>query len=155
MKRKFWYYHRKKKFLSDYELQLFYNLMINYFVNKNGGRYYVLSQVRIADLIYIPWYKLKFYWSVDFLICDFENDMKPLLAIELNWGEHSKNLKRRIADYRKKKLFKRAWIPLVYVWNEELKDLKFLVKKLRTQFVIETNMSEYNNDRFKTKKGES
>ena len=110
------------KFLTDNEL-VFYKEMFSFLYKNYHTKYVLLTQVRMADLCYIKRSLLKKYWSVDFVICDLENDMKPVVAIELNWWEHYWFVWRKNSDTRKEKLLKKNNIPLVTIKNEELKDL--------------------------------
>lgn len=132
---------KKEEFLTTKERILFYRLKI-LLIEKFWLKYYLLTQVRITDLIKYKWNEIKHYWSLDFVICDFYNEMKPILAIELNWHEHSINPIRKFSDYRKKKILKTIWIPLIIIWNWELNDIEFLAEKLYQKILININLNE-------------
>jgi len=105
-----WKFYKKKALLNKNELNFFYEL--NKYLKKNfWEKYYVLSQVRILDFFQKAHSIKTFKWSLDFLICDFENNMEPILAIELNWYSHL-NFFQRISDRSKKELLEKRWIPL-------------------------------------------
>lgn len=118
----FWKKQKEKKFLSDNEL-FFYNEMHSFLSKNYHTKFQLHTQVRLADFCVIKRSLIKHYWSVDFLICDLEDGMKPIVAIELNWKEHYKWSWRKDSDNRKKELLKMNNIPLVTIKNEELNNL--------------------------------
>lgn len=91
--------------------------------------------MRIADLIKTNWYGVKHYGSVDFLICDFQDSMKPIVAIELNWKEHYLNFWRRNSDYRKRKILNKHWIFLYCIKNEELEHIADKINDINNRYL--------------------
>lgn len=143
----------KGSFLTDNELT-FYKEMFSFLFKNYHTKYQLLAQVRMADLCYIKRSLLKKYWSVDFVICDLENDMKPVVAIELNWWEHYWFDWRKEADTRKGKLLKKNNIPLVTIKNEELKDLSkriYEINDILNGRIVENNVANENNIQEKLK----
>ncbi len=118
----FWKKQKEKKFLSDNEF-FFYKEMLSFLSKKYHTKFQLDTQVRLADFCVIKRSLIKHYWSVDFLICDLEDGMKPIVAIELNWKEHYRWFWRKESDDRKKELLKMNNIPLVTIKNEELNNL--------------------------------
>lgn len=116
------YNKKEKKILSDNEL-FFYKELHSFLFKNYNSKYQLETQVRLADFCVIKRNLIKHYWSVDFLICDFENGMKPVVAIELNWKEHYRWFWRRESDKRKIELLKMNNIPLIIIKNEELDNL--------------------------------
>lgn len=102
--------YKNKDLLNKNELAFFYEL--KKYLNKNfWEKYYILSQVRVLDFFQKSHSLKTFKWSLDFLICDFDNAMKPVLAIELNWYSHL-GFWQRLKDKSKRQLLEKREIPL-------------------------------------------
>ena len=91
---------------------------------------------------WLSWEKKKafkpHYWSVDFLIVDFENKFRPMIAIELSWWERSPHeFEDQIEqDQKKKDLFNMSDIQykMFEDWDEN-----------RKEFVTDTILSIMND----------
>lgn len=124
--------YKPKKFLTDNEYNYFCFLK-NYLSTKYSDKYVVLTQVRILDLFQKPRRVKTYKGSIDFLICDFYNEMKPVLAIELDWEDHNR-LFQRYKDKQKKEIMKKSGIPLIVFMNW---DETFWNQRLETKIKIE------------------
>lgn len=86
--------YRKKDYLLTKAERSFYGALLN---AAKDQRVVVFAKVRLGDLLYLPkgTENRASYWNkiqskhIDFLICDQDN-VKPLLAVELNDSSHER-----------------------------------------------------------------
>lgn len=124
-----------KRFLWPNEKD-FYKTLYKILHKEYWDRYIIFSQVRMKDMFerrskLYPWVN----WSVDFLIVDFEENLKPVLAIELDGDNHKTDLHQKELDIMKNKLFSISPFNLIridnidknnsdYIWNQVIPEIE-------------------------------
>lgn len=123
-------FEAKKYFFSYSELEL-YKLLSGFL----SWQYDIFPKVRLLDLADTK-YKINFskiaQKHVDFLIVDKKNHCTPILAIELNGNSHNTK-KMETRDEFVWEFFDIIKIPLLTIWNDELKNSDEVVEKIKKQ----------------------
>lgn len=125
-------YYRKKTLLNEKEQVLFHRL-----IEAMPG-YYVMAQVRLADIVGVKAKKPEFWtWfnplkskSVDFVICD--KTLAILACIELDGKTHD-NAERQKADQEKDLALNTAGIPILRIEANKItstEEIKALLEKI-------------------------
>lgn len=132
--------YKRKPLFSSKEKELFKLLLERLKTKKYWNNYYVLSHVRLNDLFDIKkgtdWEETIDIWvlgHVDFLIIN-KNDLKPELAIELNWFSHCFPKQRRM-DKVKEHAFEsceKVEIKFRTIKNKDLWKWEETIKKIDT-----------------------
>lgn len=124
----------KKEFLMSEAEKKFYFVLSEIL----GNDYLIFSKVRMADLLFLSKMSNSRYYHyqnkiqskhVDFLICDKEN-IKPLLAIELDDSSHSK-MDRILRDQLVDKIFENANFPIMHIPVSVSYDKESLLQRIR------------------------
>lgn len=112
-----WPYLKKDSLLTEAEKKFYFVLS-----EIIGNDYLIFSKVRMADLLYLPKMSNRDFYHyqnkiqskhIDFLICNKE-DIKPLLAIELDDSSHLK-VNRILRDELVDKIFESASLPIIHI----------------------------------------
>ena len=122
-------YVRKNYFLTKAEID-FFRVLEKAVENK----YYVFPQVRISDLVLVKTKREDYYKyrnkidrkSVDFILAEKEN-LKPLLAIELDDSSHNYK-KRRARDEFVEKALRDAGLSLLRIKYKRSYDIQEILK---------------------------
>lgn len=123
-----WY--EQNEFLHEYEIK-FYKTLYKVIHKEYWDRYHIFSQVNMQELFQKK--KPQAFWlnmALDFLIVDYENDLNPVLAIELNWDNHYTDPVQGARDLKKKNIFSISKIPLVYIKNKDAENEQIVYDKI-------------------------
>ena len=112
----------------------FYRTLYKILHREYWERYIIFSQVRMKDMFerrskLYPWVN----WSVDFLIVDFEDNFKPIVAIELDWDNHKKDPHQKELDIVKNKLFSISPIHLIRIDNADKNNEYYIFDEIITE----------------------
>lgn len=127
-----WPYLKKDSLLTEAERKFYFAL-----TEILGNGYMIFSKVRMADLLYLPKMSNSDFYHyqnkiqskhVDFLICDKEN-IKPLLAIELDDSSHSK-FNRILRDELVDKIFESAKLSIIHIRTASSYSSEDLLQKI-------------------------
>lgn len=118
----------KQYFFSYSELELY--KVLSGFLSK---QYAIFPKVRLLDLADTK-YKINFnkiaQKHVDFLIVDQTSQCTPVLAIELNGDSHeTEHMQER--DKFVWEFFDMIQVPLLMIWNDELKNIDSVIEKIK------------------------
>ena len=117
----------KNTLMSDCEKQFF-----DVFKDILADNYIIYSQLNLATIITknnIHTYQNELYRNIDFAILDKET-YSPLLLIEINDETHNYN-KRKIRDYKVKRICEEADIPLIFFWTKFGINRDYIEKRLK------------------------
>lgn len=112
--------YKSKKLLTDIE-QKFFNKLYNIYSKD----YWVLPQISLRSIIDTPNFKntsKELYRYMDIVF--FNQNFKPLLAIELHGQEHAKDIYTINRDLSNEQILNDANIPLLTIWTDENDDFK-------------------------------
>ncbi|MDO8523482.1 MAG: DUF2726 domain-containing protein [bacterium] len=132
-------YRRKDYLLSATERKFFYAL--EQIAHKNN--YHVFAKVRLEDLLWLP-KNTEDRWSfrgriksrhIDFVLCDHEN-IKPLLAIELDDSSHLSEKAQKTDDFKNRAL-KDAGLPLLRFPHQNFYNADEIASKILKEKAIQ------------------
>ena len=113
--------YEQTEFLKSEEI-VFYKTLYKVLHNEYWDRYHIFSQVELQQLFQKKNESaFRLNMSIDFLIVDFEKDLNPIIAIELDWDPHKNNKKVQYNDLKKEHLFSLSRIQLIHI-DDEYKD---------------------------------
>ena len=141
--REVWPYKKKDYFFNQSERKFYYTLS-----EILNNKFFLFSKVRISDLLYLSKYqKEKQRYRnkiqskhIDFIVCDKQN-IKPLLAIELDGSSHLRN-DRIERDKFVNEIFKDAGLPILHIKVCDSYDKAYLFDIIEKKIELEDVQSK-------------
>ena len=126
--------YKKKSFMTNAEYEFYLKL------KSLEPEYKVIPQLNLASIINKEnnnKYYTDLFRNIDFAIFD-NKERNVLLLIELNDGTH-KLKKRKARDFKVKKIWKAAGIPLIYFYTNYPNEKEYVINRIKEIINSENN----------------